>query len=251
MSDILIATPTYNEAGNIAALLRQLSALGLDADYLVIDDGSTDGTPDIVSSLVSEIPQLRLMQRGSKKGVGSAHIDALKYAKANGYKKLVTLDADFSHQPTDVPRLLAVSGEHQIVLGTRFTDRRSLEEWSAARRAITHLGHFLTRALLHIPYDASGGLRVYDLRAISMGLIESIHGVDYEFFFESITLFDMAGLRIGEVPIKLPARATGHSKMQLGHAVKGLQRLLVLSANLNMARKRARAALQPEVIPND
>lgn len=251
MSDILIATPTYNEAGNIGALLRQLTALHLDADCLVIDDGSTDGTPDIVLSVANEAPQIKLLQRGSKKGVGSAHIDALKYAKANGYKKLVTLDADFSHQPSDVPRLIALSGNYQVVLGTRFTDRKSLEEWSAMRKAITHLGHFLTKILLHIPYDASGGLRVYDLRAISLGLIESIRGTDYEFFFESITLFDMAGLRIGEVPIKLPARATGHSKMQLGHALKGLQRLLVLSANLNIARKRARAAMQPEVIAND
>ena len=251
MSDILIATPTYNEAGNIAALLRQLGALGLDADYPVIDDGSTDGTPEIVTQLTSEISQLKLMQRGSKKGVGSAHVDALKYAKSHGYKKLVTLDADFSHQPLDVPRLLQLSSTYQVVLGTRFADPKSLEEWSAARKAITHLGHFLTRVLLHIPYDASGGLRVYDLRAIATGLIESIRGMDYEFFFESITLFDMAGLRIGEVSIKLPARATGHSKMQLGHAVKGLQRLVVLAASLNIARKRARAAMQPEVIHND
>ena len=90
MNDILIATPTYNEAGNIAALLRQLAALGLAADYLVVDDGSTDGTPDIVLRLAAEIPQLRLMQRGSKQGVGSAHIDALKYAKSNGYLTLLS-----------------------------------------------------------------------------------------------------------------------------------------------------------------
>jgi len=251
VNDILIATPTYNEAGNIAALLRQLAALGLAADYLVVDDGSTDGTPDIVLRLAAEIPQLKLMQRGSKQGVGSAHIDALKYAKSNGYRKLVTLDADFSHQPTDVPRLLAASSDFQVVLGTRFSDPRSLEEWSPLRKAITHFGHFLTRVLLHIPYDASGGLRVYDLRAISMSLIQSIRGTDYEFFFESITLFDMAGLRIGEVPIKLPARAYGHSKMQVGHAVKGLQRLIVLASNLSLARKRARAAMQTETVQND
>ena len=251
MNDTLIATPTYNEAGNIAALLRQLHALGLDADYLVIDDGSTDGTSDIVLELASEIPKLKLMQRGSKKGVGSAHIDALKYAKSSGYKKLVTLDADFSHQPADVPRLLKATRDFQVVLGTRFSDPKSLEEWSPTRKAITHFGHFLTRVLLHIPYDASGGLRVYDLRAISIRLIESIRGTDYEFFFESITLLDMAGLRIGEVSIKLPARAYGHSKMRIGHAVKGLQRLIVLASNLSLARKRARAAMQPEVVHND
>jgi dolichol-phosphate mannosyltransferase len=146
---------------------------------------------------------------------------------------------------------LKASGGCQVVLGTRFSDPRSLDEWSPVRKAITHLGHFLTRMLLHIPYDASGGLRVYDLRSISMKLIESIRGTDYEFFFESVTLFDLAGLRIGEVPIKLPARAYGHSKMRIGHAVKGLRQLIVLASNLSLARRRARAAMQPEVVHND
>jgi len=251
MSDVLVFIPAWNEESNLPGVLEELAAELPDADVLVIDDGSTDGTPDIVLELASKIPKLKLMQRGSKMGVGSAHIDALKYAKSSGYKKLVTLDADFSHQPTDVPRLLRASRDFQVVLGTRFSDPKSLEEWSPTRKAITHFGHFLTRVLLHIPYDASGGLRVYDLRAISIRLIESIRGTDYEFFFESITLLDMAGLRIGEVSIKLPARAYGHSKMRIGHAVKGLQRLIVLASNLSLARKRARAAMRPEVVHND
>lgn len=250
MTQMLIATPTYNEAGNIEALLRQIHALSLPADILVIDDGSTDGTGEIVQRLQSEMPRLKLFQRGGKMGVGSAHIAALLRAKNDGYHHLVTLDADFSHQPADIPRLLALSDRYQVVLGTRFANAESLSEWSLLRKAITHLGHFLTKALLRIPYDASGGLRVYDLTKIPLSLIESIEGRDYEFFFQSITLFDLYGLKIGEVPVNLPARAYGNSKMRVSHALKGLYKLLSLSVRLGEKRRAVRAVLAKEVRDN-
>jgi dolichol-phosphate mannosyltransferase len=242
MQPILIATPTYNESGNIGRLLDELLALGLDADIMVIDDGSTDGTADIVTGFAARHANVALLQRGSKLGVGSAHLRALLNAKDNGYQTLVTLDADFSHQPADIPRLLAAMPGHAVVLGTRFADAGSLSEWSAFRKAITHLGHALTQLLLAIPYDASGGLRVYAMRSLSRPLLTSITAQDYEFFFESITAIHEEGLRIGEVPIRLPARTYGHSKMQLRHAFKGLMRLFALSAKLAGQRARRREA---------
>ena len=245
MQPILIATPTYNESGNIGRLVTELLALGLPADIVVIDDGSTDGTGDIVTGMAAEHKDVALIQRGAKLGVGSAHLHALKHGKDAGYQTVVTLDADFSHQPADIPRLLAALPNNAVVLGTRFSEAGSLSEWSPLRKAITHLGHFLTRLLLAIPYDASGGLRAYAMRSIPRPLLDSITAQDYEFFFESITALHEEGLKIAEVPIRLPARTYGHSKMQLRHAFKGLMRLFTLSVRLAGQRaKRREAAAQ-------
>ena len=240
MNKLAIATPTYNEAGSIETLLRRIAALGLAADVWVIDDGSSDGTGAIVTALQSEMPSLSLIQRGAKLGVGSAHVAALRRAKSRGYRQLVTLDADFSHQPEDIPRLLAASAKFDVVLGTRFVDPESLAEWTLTRKLTTHLGHFLTRVLLGVPYDASGALRVYNLDAIPMSLIEGIEARNYEFFFESISLLHNSGFRIGEVVVKLPARAYGHSKMQLSHALSAVLRLVKLAYKIKVSKRTAK-----------
>jgi dolichol-phosphate mannosyltransferase len=198
----------------------------------VIDDGSTDGTDTIVEQLGREHPSIALMQRGSRQGIGSAHITALRLAKERGYVRLVTMDADFSHSPADIPRFLAAAATSDIVIGTRFARADSLKEWNLFRKGLTHLGHFLTRALLSLPYDASGGFRIYTLARIPQDLIDRLNARNYEFFFESLTLMHRRGLSIVEIPIDLPARTYGESKMQLKHMVGGLYRLFRLAYRL-------------------
>lgn len=251
MNHILIFTPTYNESGNIEELVRQIYALGLSADMLVIDDGSPDGTADRVEQMKPRYPGLSLLQRGSKRGIGSAHLTALRYAKDKGYGQLVSLDADFSHRPTDIPRLIAMSADKDVVIGTRFESSESLSEWNVFRKSVTHFGHFLTKTLLRLPYDASGGLRVYNLDRIPVALIGAIESRDYEFFFESLALMHVYGLTIGEVPIVLPSRAYGHSKMRLGHAVRGVTRLLRLSIKLARGRRRVLETLTADAARPD
>jgi dolichol-phosphate mannosyltransferase len=230
--ETLICLPTLNEAGNIGTMLHAILGLGLDADIVIIDDGSTDGTDRIVEETGRAHPQVSLMQRGSRQGIGSAHITALKLAKQRGYRRLVTMDADFSHSPADIPRFLAASETSDIVIGTRFSRPESLREWNLMRKAITHFGHFLTRLLLSLPYDASGGFRVYRLGRIPQELIDQLNSRNYEFFFESLTLMHRRGLSIVEVPIDLPARTYGESKMQLRHMFGGLYRLMRLAWRL-------------------
>jgi dolichol-phosphate mannosyltransferase len=230
--DIIVFIPTYNEAGNIGELLRQILELALPADILVIDDNSVDGTADVVRSIASTAPYIELRCREGKLGIGSAHLSALRYAKDRGYRVLVTMDADFSHQPTDIPRFIETQEEFDVVVGSRFQDERSLSEWSPLRKIITHLGHTLTRALLNLPYDATGAFRLYRLDRIPDELINLISSQHYEFFFESLAIFHEAGLKIGEIPILLPRRTYGHSKMQLGHMVRGIRRLVHLSFSL-------------------
>ena len=183
-----------------------------------------------------------LRSRSGKLGIGSAHLDALHYAKERGYRVLVTMDADFSHQPSDIPRFLEKQKEYDIVVGSRFQAERSLNEWTPLRKAITYLGHFLTKTLLRLPYDATGAFRLYRLDRIPNQLIEMISSQDYEYFFESLSIFHAAQLKIGEIPVVLPARTYGHSKMQLSHMIRGIRRLLQLSLNLFALRRQFRTS---------
>jgi glycosyltransferase involved in cell wall biosynthesis len=236
--DTIIFIPTYNEAGNIGELLRKILELSLPADILVLDDNSADGTADVVHSIASTSPNIELRCRPEKLGIGSAHLSALRYAKEQGYRVLITMDADFSHQPVDIIRFFERQEEFDIVVGSRFQNEWSLSEWSALRKIITHLGHSLTRVLLNLPYDATGAFRLYRLDRIPDELINLISSQHYEFFFESLATFHEAGLKIGEIPVVLPRRTYGHSKMQLGHMVRGIRRLVHLSFSLAEMRRR-------------
>jgi dolichol-phosphate mannosyltransferase len=233
-SRTLVFLPTLNEAGNIETMLHAIMKLDLDADILIIDDGSTDGTGKMVEKLAVEHPTISLLQRGGRLGVGSAHTLALRLAKQRGYERLVTMDADFSHHPSDIPRFLEAAKASDIVIGTRFARDDSLKDWNLFRKGLTHLGHFLTRLLLSLPYDASGGFRVYTMNRIPQDLIDGLEARNYEFFFESLTLMHRRGLSIAEVPIDLPARTYGESKMQLKHMFGGLYRLVLLSCRLKL-----------------
>jgi dolichol-phosphate mannosyltransferase len=239
-NEILLFTPTYNEAENIRPLVEELLKLGLPADILVIDDNSPDGTGDIVAGMMQNYPNLKLWGRESKQGIGNAHLAALRYAKSEGYRLLVSLDADYSHKPDDIPRLLELKDTYDIVVGSRFRWESSLREWNLFRRFLTHLGHFLTRTLLRLPYDASGGLRLYRLDRIPGSVFDRIESRDYEFFFESLALLHITGFSIGELPVDLPARTYGHSKMRIGHMVRGLSRLFRLAGRLAVIRHRSK-----------
>ena len=153
---------------------RSNSDVDLDVNIVVIDDGSSDGTDIIVTEMAAEHPCIQLIERGGRLGIGSAHIDALRFAKKAGYQYLVTMDADFSHRPSDIPRFLEAAKTSNIVVGTRFSRADSLKEWNLFRKGMTHLGHFLTKTLLSLPYDASGGFRIYQLSKISQDLIDSL-----------------------------------------------------------------------------
>src|SRR3989440_7184470 len=216
-NEILLFTPTYNEAENIRSLIEELLDLGLRADLLVIDDNSPDGTGDIVAGMMQNYPNLKLWKRESKQGIGTAHLTALRYAKSEGYRLFVSLDADYSHKPEDIPRLLELGDTHDIVVGSRFQRESSLREWNLFRRFLTHLGHFLTRTLLRLPYDGTGGLRLYRLDPIPATLFDRIESRDYEFFFESLTLLHMAGVKKCGISDVLPASTHGPSTRKGGH----------------------------------
>lgn len=226
---MLIFVPTYNERDNVPGLLEQLLAQRLDADLLFVDDASPDGTGELLDGLAAAHPRVTVVHRAGKLGIGSAHQLAIAWAYDRGYRTLVTMDADFTHSPADIPRLLAAGRGHAMAMGSRFMDAASVADWSLPRRLLTFAGHFLTLNLLDMPYDATGAFRVYDLTRLPRGIFGSVTSSGYAFFFESVYVLHRHGYALAEMPILLPKRVAGHSKMSWLEAVHSLRRLAVLA----------------------
>jgi len=218
---ILIFVPTYNESGNVERMARELCAIDLDADVVFMDDNSPDGTWQILDRLASEIPRISVIHRQGKQGIGSAHQAGIRMAFENGYDVLVTLDCDFTHDPRDIPRLLAALEGYDMAVGSRYIKRGSLPGWNPLRRCLTVCGHVLTTSLLKLPQDASGAFRIYDLRRIPREIFSLVTSKSYPFFFESLFVLVRNGFSVNEIPIVLPARTYGNSKLTAEEALRG------------------------------
>jgi dolichol-phosphate mannosyltransferase len=203
-------------------------------DILFLDDNSPDGTGQILDEMAKSDPLLFVMHRPGKQGIGSAHKAGIAWAYEQKYQRLITLDCDFTHMPADIPRMLEHADSHDVVVGSRYMLPGSLPGWNLMRRFLTNFGHFLTLNLLGIPQDATGALRVYDLQSIPPQLFEHVTSSGYSFFFESMFLLVRNGFSIKEIPISLPARTYGHSKMSNVEAGRSGLRVLRLWVALMM-----------------
>lgn len=228
MKTILVGIPTLNEARNVENMVARLGRLPLSLDVLFVDDNSSDGTGKILDSIAKRNPAVKVLHRPVTTGIGSAHQAILGYAYSHEYEALITMDCDFSHQPEDLPRLLEALKEKPLVVGSRFLDTRSLNEWSFERKILTHLGHWLTTCLIDLPMDATGAFRAYDLRNIQKGIWENVESAGYAFFFESLWVLKKNGFTCKEISIHLPKRVYGESKMNLLQALRSLFLLIRL-----------------------
>jgi dolichol-phosphate mannosyltransferase len=246
-SKTLIFIPTYNESGNVTRICEEILALGLDADVLFLDDNSPDGTGSILDDLAEKHPRVSVIHRAGKLGIGGAHLDGIAYAYDHGYQILVTMDCDFTHSPSDIPVLLERGRDTAITLGSRFLEKGSLPGWSLLRKSLTVLGHSVTQSLLGISHDATGAFRVYRLDAIPRAMFDLVSSRGYSFFFESLFVANQNGITITEVPIVLPARTYGESKMRFKDVQASVRQLVSLgmAAKLRPARFRiGQAALE-------
>ncbi|MDB4915677.1 MAG: methyltransferase protein [Gemmatimonadetes bacterium] len=225
----LVMVPTYNERDNAPRMVEAIMALGLDADVLFIDDNSPDGTGALLDELSARHPRLSVRHRSGKNGIGSAHLDGIAAAYEGGYQRLVTLDCDFSHSPEDIPDFLRESETADVVVGSRWTTMHSLPGWNFYRRMMTGMGHVLTRMVLGIPYDATGAFRAYRLDRIPAETFSLVQSRSYSFFFESLFILHKNAFHIREIPIVLPARTYGHSKMTLDAALQSVRIMLGVS----------------------
>jgi glycosyltransferase involved in cell wall biosynthesis len=230
-SDTLVCTPTYNEGGSIGALLDGLLASSRPFDIVIVDDGSTDGTQDQILSRAKTHPQIGLISRKGKLGIGSAHQLGWLHARRLGYVRIVTLDADLSHDPADVPRLLdALDAGADVAIGSRFIEGGRLD-YSGWRFAVSRTANIVARSLLAMPtYEQTTSLRAARLDKVPEGLVESMLHDGYAFFLSCMARFARAGLKIAELPIHFRDRNSGQSKLPPFEIVRCGVNLLQLAA---------------------
>ena len=225
---VLIFIPTYNERENVERLHSELSVLPLDAEFLFLDDHSPDGTGELLDVIASRDSRVSVIHRPGKMGIGSAHQEGIRYAYEHGFSYLVTMDCDFTHPPAYIPSFMEQIRGCDVVVGSRYMDKTSLADWNWYRKFLTHLGHVLTTLLLKMPYDASGAFRVYSLAGIDRQIFDRVQSIGYSFFFESLCLLCLNGAKVKELPICLPKRTYGHSKMQVSDIIASLKKLVSL-----------------------
>jgi dolichol-phosphate mannosyltransferase len=223
---VIMVVPTYNEVDNLAGLLARLRHSNPEVDVLVVDDGSPDGTGALADRLAAEDPQVRVLHRPRKQGLGAAYAEAFVIALDEGYDLIGEMDADGSHQPEQLPRLLAATADADVVIGSRWVPGGSVVNWPWHRRALSRGGNLYTRALLGIGVrDATAGFRVFRQQALEAVHLERVQSHGYAFQVELVYLALRAGLRVVEVPIEFVERERGDSKMTPEVARESLVRI--------------------------
>jgi len=216
MPRAVLCLPTYNERENLEAMVRALGeALDTARDrVLVIDDGSPDGTGEIADRLADELDWVSVLHRAKKEGIGPAYIAGFRQALADGAELVLEMDCDFSHDPADVPRLIAATDDADLALGSRYTPGGGTANWGLMRRFVSRGGCLYAQALLGMRVrDLTGGFKCFRraaLEAIDLAAL-SAHG--YAFQIEATYRVKRAELRIVEVPITFVERRAGASKM--------------------------------------
>jgi dolichol-phosphate mannosyltransferase len=213
MNKNLIIIPTYNEALNIKSLIIKILKLKKNFDLLIIDDNSPDGTQSVIKKL--KLKNVFLIIRKNKNGIGSAHKVGLKWGYNRNYKKIITMDADGTHNPKYIKTLLNVSINTDLVVTNRFLKKESINTWPILRIIITHIRHNLIKLLLRMPYDASGAYRCYNTNKIKISDILKAKDNSYSFFWESLYHLHKKKYLIKEIPVTLHKRHLGSSKMTI------------------------------------
>ncbi|MBK8757375.1 MAG: polyprenol monophosphomannose synthase [Actinomycetales bacterium] len=211
---VLVLIPTYNEKDNLPRIVGRVRSSVPDADILVLDDNSPDGTGAIADGLAAKDPQVHVMHRAGKQGLGAAYKAGFAWALERGYDGAVEMDADGSHQPEQLPSLLSAARDADLVIGARWVRGGSVVNWPAHRKALSVGANIYTKVMLGLPVnDATGGYRVYRTSALRAMDLDSVSSAGYGFQVDMTVALVRAGLRAVEVPIEFIEREVGESKM--------------------------------------
>ena len=225
--------PTYNEAENIEPLVRavlpQLESTGLEHTVLIVDDNSPDGTGEIADRLAAETERVRVLHRPHKEGLGRAYLAGFEVALAEGAELILEMDSDFSHDPADLPRLIAATGAADLVLGSRYVPGGGVLDWGIVRRALSRGGSAYARLLLGVPVrDLTGGFKCFHRRVLETIDLKGVHADGYGFQIELTYRAVRAGFTVTEVPITFRERRVGHSKMTARIALEAVWKVPAL-----------------------
>jgi dolichol-phosphate mannosyltransferase len=228
----LVIIPTYNEKENIEAILQAIYDLQQDFHVLVIDDSSPDGTADLVRQLQPRFNHtVFLEERRGKLGLGTAYIHGFKWGIRNGYKFIFEMDADFSHNPADLPRLYDACkhGKADAAIGSRYVKGGGVKNWPTNRIALSKGASLYTRLILWMPVeDPTAGFMCYKKEVLETIDLDEIHFVGYAFQIEMKFAAWKLGFRLREVPIQFEDRKFGESKMSKGIVKEGIWGVLKL-----------------------
>tara|TARA_B100000579_G_scaffold413160_1_gene405531 strand:- start:350 stop:1060 length:711 start_codon:yes stop_codon:yes gene_type:complete len=225
-SKILLVIPTLNEYGNIQTIYKKIQDINKKINILFIDDNSIDGSKNVIVNLKKKNKKVNYIFREKKLGIGSAHKLGLKLAKRKKYRYVCTMDCDGTHDPRHIKKMLNKIKNSDLVITNRFSKKNSLKGWNIKRIIITKLRYYLVWILLGTKLDGSGGFRLYDLKKVKLKDILESKDNNYNFFWESTFLLEQNKYNISEIPIKLPNRAIGSSKMKLRDLISGILNLI-------------------------
>ena len=235
MKRLLITICTYNEVDNIRQLLEQLRAVATDADILVIDDNSPDGTGDVVTECTRTDDKIRLLHREQKEGLGAATLAGFMYAIEHGYDQLLNMDADLSHAPEYIPAIRKLTDDADVAIGSRYVPGGKIEGWGLKRHFMSRSVNIYTRLLLGLKTkDNSGSFRCYSVARLSSIDWTKTLSRGYAFQEEVLYRCKAAGCTFAETPITFVDRRYGNTKINMYEAVAavlvifrlGLQRLM-------------------------
>ena len=214
----LLCLPTYDERENLEPMLHALAGvLGPDDRVLVIDDNSPDGTGELADRLAAVLPFVDVLHRESKDGLGRAYVAGFRVALERGAELVLEMDCDFSHDPQDVPRLIAAATDADLVLGSRYVPGGGVRDWGLVRRLISRAASLYTRLLLMPVHDATGGFKCFRREVLERLDLDAITSRGYMFQIETTYRARRAGFRVVEIPITFSDREVGGSKMS--HAI--------------------------------
>lgn len=237
----LVALATYNEIENLPSLVAEILRVLPDADVLVIDDNSPDGTGRWCDEQAKSEPRLRCLHRPSKQGLGSASLAAMRFAIEHDYQVITTLDADWSHDPRHLPELVRALGRADVAVGSRYCAGGAIEGWPMHRRALSRWMNGLTGLVLRLPVrDASGAFRAYRVAKLHEVDLEHTQAAGYDYLEEILWRLHRAGATFDEVPITFYQRRAGKSKINLREAVAKLTTLLRIACRPAGPRSSAR-----------
>jgi dolichol-phosphate mannosyltransferase len=211
---ILIIVPTYNEFENIEKLIREIYTINSSLDILIVDDNSPDGTGEHVKKLMKQFDNLYLIEREGKLGLGTAYVAGFDFALQNGYTIIFEMDADFSHDPKEIPNFLEAISEADVVIGSRYIKGVNVVNWPLSRLLLSYFANKYTKFVTGLPLcDSTGGFKCFKRKVLESIDLEQIRSGGYSFQIEMNFKAWKNGFKLKEIPIIFIDRAVGKSKM--------------------------------------
>lgn len=221
MNQTVIIVPTYNERDNLPRMAAKLLSLPVAVDMLIVDDNSPDGTGKIADELAGKHPQIHVLHRSEKNGLGRAYIAGFKWALERNYEFIFEMDCDFSHDPEEIPNFLKAAETADLVLGSRYTGGVRVINWPLKRLLLSRFAGIYVWLITGMPItDPTGGFKCFRRRALKFLNLDAVQSNGYSFQIELTHRLWRDGFKVGEVPIVFTERLHGHSKLSRGIVVE-------------------------------